>query len=541
MKARNRLCAAFAVGAWAMLCLAPPVPAQTAKDRASAKPDDASPSAKEPEASPAEKLAIQERCIAEKYKHLEEVLLRMAELNAATDPRRAALLKKAVAQSKEQLIGVRFERLVELLGKDRLSRALENQLDLDQDLRSLLDLLMSENRQKAVKDEKTRLRGFIKAIGVLIKQQKDVQGRTTGGDNQKQLADQQAKVADNTGKLARDIRKNREKSGDAKGGSAKDEKGKDGDGKGEQPKGSSGRRESGKEKGEEGESGKGKKADGEGQKQDSSPSPAKKRLDAAQQRMNEAKKKLDEARRQEAVDKQEEAVRELEQAKSELEEILRQLREEEVERLLALLESRFRKMLQMQEEVYESTVRLDKIPAAERTHNQEIESSRLSSKESQIVVEVDKAALLLREDGGAVAFPEAVEQMRDDMQQIVSRLAASNISKITQGIEEDVISALKDMIAALKKAQKDQENKKKKSSESQSGQPAEPPLIDNLAELRMIRTLQMRVNTRTERYSRLVEGEQAENAELVEALRRLAERQERIHRVTRDLLLEKNK
>ena len=37
-----------------------------------------------------------------------------------------------------------------------------------------------------------------------------------------------------------------------------------------------------------------------------------------------------------------------------------------------------------------------------------------------------------------------------------------------------------------------------------------------LAELRMIRALQMRVNTRTARYSKLIEGEQADNAELIE-------------------------
>ena len=110
----------------------------------------------------------------------------------------------------------------------------------------------------------------------------------------------------------------------------------------------------------------------------------------------------------------------MEQAKAQLEEILRQLREEEIERMLAMLEARFRKMLQMQEEVYEGTVRLDKVPAAERTHNHEIEASRLSGKESQIVVEIDKALLLLRDDGSAVAFPEAAEQMRDDMQQVVA-------------------------------------------------------------------------------------------------------------------------
>jgi len=537
MKIHNRRCAAFCLAGLAMLCLASPAPAQATKDRVKAKAGGVAGAAKEPEPSPAEKLSIQERRIAEKYKHLEDVLLRMAELNAVSDPRRAALLKKAVAQSKERLIGVRFERLVEFLGKDQLSRALENQTDLDQDLRALLELLMSENRGKTVKDEKARLREYLRQLGVIIKQEKDIQGRTAGGDDQRRLAGEQGKVADKTGGLAKNIQKNEEKTEDGKG--------KTEDGDGESAKGEKGKNESGKGEGEKGESGKGESektesAKGEGQQQHSSQDPARKRLEAAQQQMKEAQKKLEEARRQQAIEKQEEAVRKLEQAKSDLEEILRQLREEEIERILAILEARFRRMLQMQEEVYEGTLRLDRIPVPERTHNQEIEASRLSSRESQIVVEVDKAALLLREDGGAVAFPEAVDQMRDDMQQVVSRLAQANVSKITQGIEEDIIAALKDMIAALKKAQKDQEGKKKKPSESQSGEPQDPPLIDMLAELRMIRALQMRVNTRTARYSRMVEGEQAENGELVEALRRLAEREERIHRVTRDLQLGKN-
>ena len=72
--------------------------------------------------------------------------------------------------------------------------------------------------------------------------------------------------------------------------------------------------------------------------------------------MKEAEKKLEEAEREGAVEKQEEAIRELEQAKAELEEILRQLREEEIVRMLAMLEARFRKMLELQREVYDGTV-----------------------------------------------------------------------------------------------------------------------------------------------------------------------------------------
>jgi hypothetical protein len=521
-----------ALAALAVLVLASTAAAQAKKEPDKAKPDAAKP-VKAPEPNAADKLSLEERRLAEKYKHLEDVLLRMAELNAASDPRRAALLKKAVAQSKDQLIGVRFERLVEMLGKDNLSKALENQTELDQDLHALLELLMSENRAKSIENEKARLREYLKQLGIIIKQERDIQARTTGGDDQKRLAGEQANIAEKTGGLAKDIQKNEEKPRDAKGKA----NGKQGDGgKGEKGKG-------GDIKDGKGKDGKGKSGEGEGneskgqQQQGGSENPARKRLEAARQRMDEAEKKLKEAKREGAADKEEEAIRELEQAKADLEEILRQLREEEIERILAMLELRFRKMLQMQEEVFEGTVRLDKIPTAERTHNHEIEASRLSGKESQIVVEVDKAAILLREEGSAVAFPEAVEQMRDDMQQVVTRLAQTKVDKITQSIEEDIIAALKDMIAALKKAQKDKKDKQKPGDCSGS---CEPPLIDMLAELKMIRALQLRVNTRTARYSKMIEGEQADNAELVEALRRLAEREQRIYRVTKDLEMGKN-
>lgn len=258
--------------------------------------------------------------------------------------------------------------------------------------------------------------------------------------------------------------------------------------------------------------------------------------------MKEAQEKLDQAQREGAVEKQEEAIRELEQAKAELEKILRQLREEEIARMLAMLEARFRKMLLLQLAVYEGTKRLDKVPKPQRTHNHEIEASRLSNKETEIVVEADKALLLLREDGTAVAFPEALLQIREDMQQVVHRLAQAKVGKITQGIEEDIIAALEEMIEALKKAQKDLENQHQPPpSQSPPSEPQDPPLVDVLAEIKMIRALQMRVNRRTRRYSSLIEGEQAEDAELIQALQRLAEREQRIHRVTRDLEMGRNK
>jgi hypothetical protein len=255
--------------------------------------------------------------------------------------------------------------------------------------------------------------------------------------------------------------------------------------------------------------------------------------------MKEAQRKLEEARRNEAKDKQDEALRELEQAKAELEEILRQLREEEIARMLAALEARFRKMLQAQIAIYEGTKRLDRIPEKDRARDDEIESGRLSRKEAELVADADRAMALLAEDGSAVAFPEAILEVREDMEQVVVRLAQFKVNLVTQGIEEDIIAALEEMIEALKKAQKEQ-NRQPPPGQG-GGEAQEQPLVDQIAELKMIRALQMRVNRRTRRYGELVKTEQAEQPELMEALRRLAERENRIYRVTRDIVTGRNK
>jgi hypothetical protein len=59
--------------------------------------------------------------------------------------------------------------------------------------------------------------------------------------------------------------------------------------------------------------------------------------------------------------------------------------------------------------------------------------------------------------------------------------------------------------------------------------------VEKIAELKMIRSLQMRINLRTQRYGKMIEGEQAETEELLEALQELAERQRRVYQAAVDL------
>ncbi|OHB85733.1 MAG: hypothetical protein A2V98_18275 [Planctomycetes bacterium RBG_16_64_12] len=515
-----------------------------------AGPDDAGPSEANPavpgaataEPSAADGLSVRQQQIADNFQHFQDLLLRMAELSEMTDPRRAALLRKAVHESEQRLIGVQFESLVDLLGKERLSRAVENQADLERDLQTLLELLLSENRARRLDSEKTRVREYLKRLNRIIKEQKGIQGQTAGSGQPEPLADQQQKLADNTGDLAKDIKQTEEAPSSSA--DKPEEKGQQ-DGQGE------GKAEGEHEPGGEGSREQPQPSQGEGQEQRPKPgqegqedpsrsqaarqdqNPARPRIEAAEKRMREAHEKLQEAQRQGAVEKQEEAIQELQQAKAELEEILRQLREEEIERTLTLLEARFQKMLQMQRDVYEGTLRLDKIPQPERTHNDEIEASRLGRTEAQIVLEADKALALMRDDGTAVAFPEALEQVRQDMRQVVERLDRAEVGPITQTTEEEIIAALEEMIEAFQQAQQDA--KEKRQMPMPPGPPQDQPLVDLLAEIKMVRAMQMRVNRRTQRYAKLVDGEQAENPDVLEALDRLAERQQRIHEITRDL------
>lgn len=270
---------------------------------------------------------------------------------------------------------------------------------------------------------------------------------------------------------------------------------------------------------------------------------ATQRLQQAQRRMQQAEENLKKSQREDALKKQEQALRELETAKAELEKILRQLREEEMQRMLVMLEARFRKMLDAEVEIYDETVRLDKSSAKAARHEIEIAAGRLSRKQDQVVREADRALTLLREDGTSVAFPEALEQARDDMRAASLRLSEFKTSIITQALEEDVIAALEETLAALQKAL--EELREQQSSQQQQqqggGGPGEQPLVDQLAELRMIRALQNRVNKRTKRYDELIEGEQALEAELIEALQALAERQERIFEATHDLHTGRNR
>ncbi|HID21352.1 MAG TPA: hypothetical protein EYP14_03010 [Planctomycetaceae bacterium] len=257
--------------------------------------------------------------------------------------------------------------------------------------------------------------------------------------------------------------------------------------------------------------------------------------------MEQALQKLQEQQREQASDHQDGAIQNLVEAKDRLEETLRQLREEERGLLLTALEARFRKMLAMQQLVYHRTVELSAVPDADRSASHRERARKLSFDENAIGLEADKALALLREEGSSVAFPQAVEDLRQDIDTVTRRLERTEVGALTQSIEQDIIEALEEILDALEKELQKLEESQQQPQEAQQPQDGEPPLVDILSELKMLRTLQVRINRRTKRLGKLIEGPRATDPELIRQLQELAERQARVHQATYDLVTGRNR
>ncbi|NBV44635.1 MAG: hypothetical protein EBR86_03090 [Planctomycetia bacterium] len=532
-------------------------------------------------------LVAREEEIRDQFRDLERTFLRLADLLAASDPRRSALLRTAFEQAREAEVSDRLDAIVAMLEKGQLLKAGTSQATAIEKLRELLVVLEAGDTDRRLANTKEEVRQFLARLGKVIARQRDVEGSTEAGGEAAKLAERQAALARETEALARDIggfakRLAPADAANGKPSSDRAEGEQDGDPPTDPP-GTDGEEAAGEEGKAGSKSASGKKSaggkpaggqegksDGEGESSAEDPQSGgeeqgpdgddeasraqrtQRRLQAAEQRMRQAQDKLAEAKRRDARQDQEKAVEELETARAELEEILRQLREEEVERVLVQLGARLKTMLRIEKGVLAGAEKL--AAAGDRARpgradaegagpvpgerERQLEATRLAREQNQVAAEATRALALVRDDGSAVAIPEALAQLHDDAQQAAGRLVRGDVGATSRGIMQDIVANLEEMIAALEKAQREQQAKAAGESGGRPAQAGEQPLVDKLAELKMIRSLQMRVNTRTGRFARLLAGdvEQAEEPELLEAVRRLAERQRTIERAAHDIV-----
>ena len=519
----------------------------------------------------------QQQNITSRYKKFEKKLLQLAEFLKENDAERAELLKRAYGQSRDDNISNSLERITALLtGEKRLGDAVGAQTEVVVNLQALLLLLQSDDLKDSIAQEKARIKDLLKDLRGVIGKHKRSRTANERGEAAERVAGKQEAAAKKARELVKKIggqdagkqaegdqdgkpkdgKDAKAKDGKAKDGKGKDGKGKDGkgkdgkgkdgkgkDGKGKDGKGKDGKGKDGKGKDGKGKDGKGKDGKDEQSQQDDNKTPGRDEIERAHREMERAIEELKKKSRDAASGHQDKALDELLKAKEKLEEILRQLREEERKLLLAALEARFQKMLAMQLAVYQGTLTLGQVSADDWVGRHTTRSIELARDEEEIAVEAIKALMLLKEEGSSVAFPEAVIELREDMLVVSRRLEESKVGKLSQAIEQDIIESLEEMIDALQKELEkvEDEDKDQKDQKPQQQQQQEPPLVDKLAELKMLRALQLRINRRTRRLARLIDGDQATARDVLQQLKELARRQARVQKAARDLATGRNR
>ncbi|MBL8820236.1 MAG: hypothetical protein JNL58_29705 [Planctomyces sp.] len=530
-----------------------------------------------------EALRDEQLAVSGRYQRFERMLSQMADLLAKEDPEKADLLRRAIGKGREEAIGDRIENIVELMESKEFGTAIEKQQEVSQSLLTMLKLLQSEDRRSSVERERERLNQILNDVRNLISGQRSTRAATQNAQSPSNTAPSQQKNIKEAEKLIEGIQdhdresaensetpeseqgegdstkpnglkppegenpKNGKPSGESPEGppeAANPSDPKSGDPKSGEPKSAPGEKTPDEQK--PGEKTPGDKAPGEnapqpqeggqqGEKKNQQ-TPGRKQIQDARKLMQQALDALKQQNREKAVENQDESIRELHEAAAELEKMLQQLREEEKEMLLAALEARFQRMLTLQTQIHEGTVELGTTPQEQWPEQYYLRARELSQQQTDLTSECAQTSGLLREDGTSVSILIAVEDIERDMNTVSGLLRENKVTGLTQSMQLDVIEAIKELIEATQKEMEEMKSEERQQQQQQEGPQEKPPLVELKAEIQMLRSLQLRVNRRTQQIDQLLQNTpESDRDALLAQIQELARRQQRLIQSAKEL------
>jgi hypothetical protein len=443
-------------------------------------------------------IAAQQEVMARQFREVEQTMLRLAQrLEASGKPQdreKAAVLRKALDYAGKEGVRLKFDHLAGVLRQSGtpvladVEKALTQNKDLGDDLRTILKILLDSEPATNRKAEAAWLDGMVKKLDEIIRAEKKLREQFPDKDkNKADLYGEQKRIGRATVDLAKEIHdrldKTRPEAGD--------------------------------------------------------------HMERAVEKEKGAAGKIAGGDRPGAGSDADDAIDHLEQVRDYFRDVARQHREEEEEENRKTMLVYCERMLKAQTEVHDGTTALHEgvlaRPEKKATRTDEQKSLKLSDKENDILKDAGSAIKLLEDDGTVVAFLEVFKQVRDDVNVIRGRLVRADTGTVTQAIETDVIATLKEMIEALK--QKPAEACTKcgppkppdDGPETHPGPHPVPPLVEMLAELKMLRAMQQRVNDRTATYGKTYAGEQAAEPDIQKEMKNLAGRQGRVRETVRNM------
>lgn len=449
-------------------------------------------------------VAAREELVGDRLLRLEDRMFRLSEKLREERPEQAERLVRGIQAARDRLIRNRVEEATEALRQGNMARALELQEGIVADLDALLRILTSDELDPAArKAHIARLEETLEALDGLIEDQvaardeaearnPDNQERGAGSREEEssasadplaEQAERQEELAERAEDLAQRMAGRESESEEARSGE-KDESARE------------------------------------------APIDGADSVARAEGEMGEAAGELGARRPSEAVPRQNKALRELRQARREVEEELEQERQEQREEKLKGLEERFREMLAGQMEITRTTAGLSKLSEDEWTRAATLKTAELAGGERELAEEAALAVHILRDDGSTVVFPSIAESVQADMVRAARRLDERRVASATGALQEDIETALRDLISAVGRERRENQRRQRGPSRMADGA---TPLLPGSAELKLLRSMQERVTERTRRAGT------DENPDSRTEAHRLAERQRRISRLAGEM------
>jgi hypothetical protein len=400
--------------------------------------------APKPGVTPAEQAQFQQKNAEAQMQELQARMFRLSELIKDTEPGDASRLLLAVRKAREELIIEQMKEVLELIDRRDLARAAEGEKQIIAKLEELKKLLLAAENDLVLQLEKLRkIESALQKLDAAIKEQKRQEGQT-GAMAQQQQQNKPVEPSKFTG-ARQEQQKNRQAT-DAITQLLK-------------PLGATGAK-------------------------------AGASLGAATQSMSGAEASLSGSKAGEAQPKQGDALKKLEQAKEELEREKAKLLAEIEKQVKAQVLENLQQMLDRQKLIRESTQRLgERLASADREAG--VQARRLATAEQHVINIADQTVALIEQTQFSVALPPAIRSVQRRCAYVMADLSAGRGDARVVDAEKQVEADLQALIDTMKEF-------------APRGTPGQSNCKGCggsknklLAELRVLRLLQLRVNEET--------------------------------------------
>ena len=512
-------------------------------------------------------------------------------------------LQQALDRSRELKIVPRLEKIRELLEKKALEDALEEEVFAEKDLQRILLILQGEDEAQRIREESDAIRDITEQLERLQRLSGDQQenlddtedsleeGRD-GEARQNRAGEQGSRENDRLSRRERDLqRKTRQLADELEREASRNQQGQQGRQQQGQQQGQQGEQQQGEQQqgqqqqGQQGEQQQGQRQQGQQQQRQQQRRQQQRNsqrrqeslesLRRAERSMQDAAQRLDAENLEGAIEDQEEALEELNRSEDRLREEKERLERERREKVTQVVVAKLYTILADQQTITNETKELEKqrenlsrsgaisVPGVKETF--QFAGRSLARRERGLGTDAEDILRVLSEEASSVVAPEILRRVISDLENVSGRLDESDTGQLVQVLQDDVETALRELIEALKPAnnrkrmdqnrqraggaqeKKEQQQGQQQQQQGEQGEEEQEKkdLITPVMELRMLISAQRRVRARTARWNELgalpVKGkdgnESGKDQELrADQAKRLSEAQEALGGLTDELI-----